>query len=89
MRDEVDPKSLPTPQGSQLPGLARAPLRGHSGVFTGGNIPMGSRSAREAVDGWMSSESGHCTNIMDERYHSFGAATGVGGTTYWTQNFGP
>jgi uncharacterized protein YkwD len=39
------------------------------------------------------SSTGHCSNIMDGRYHFFGAGYAENGgstyTRYWTQNFGP
>jgi uncharacterized protein YkwD len=61
---------------------------GYNGIFTGENIHMGSTNARDAVDSWMTS-SGHCMNIMDDRYHYFGGASALGSSVYWTQNFGP
>jgi uncharacterized protein YkwD len=79
-----------TPEGLG-PG-PRGRANGYHGVFTGENIAAGDRTAAQAVDSWMSS-TGHCSNIMDGRYHYFGAGYAENPAStyqrYWTQNFGP
>jgi uncharacterized protein YkwD len=69
----------------------RSRAHGYNGVFTGENIAGNYRTAAEVVEGWMGSM--HCYNIMDERFHWFGAGFAENGSSewkrYWTQNFGP
>ena len=51
----------------------------------------------QAMEGWMTSDTGHCSNIMNPNFRDFGMAeargpydfgTVIGEGAYWTQNFG-
>lgn len=61
---------------------------------TGENIAAGYQTVADALQGWLTSETGHCSNIMNANYTHFGSARVIApaGTTtygtYWTQNFG-
>jgi uncharacterized protein YkwD len=48
------------------------------------NLHNGSQSPEAAITAWLHSP-GHCANLMDGRYDSFGSGnTG----SYWVQHFG-
>ena len=69
----------------------RAQRAGYRWQRIGENIAAGQGSARDAVDGWLSSP-GHCANIMNPRFTEMGAAHAVNQDSdlliYWTQVFG-
>jgi uncharacterized protein YkwD len=63
---------------------------GYSSRLTGENIALGPQSAEEVVAGWLHSP-GHCSNIMDSRFHDIGVGLASGrqrGKVYWVQDFG-
>ena len=64
---------------------------GYPWQTVGENIAAGQRSAREAMDGWLSSP-GHCRNIMSPEYREVAVTcvkkTPTEYTTYWTNVFG-
>lgn len=70
---------------------ARMRAAGYGGGYTGENISAGQPTAREIVDGWMTSP-GHCANIMSPNYRTVGIGhalvAGSGYGDYWTQDFG-
>ncbi|MEO0323341.1 MAG: CAP domain-containing protein [Myxococcota bacterium] len=72
-----------SPEGGS-PGdrLAQA---GYAGGGWGENIARGYPTAEAVVDGWMSSTTGHCANILNAGFRSIGV--GHQDTT-WTQVFG-
>jgi len=63
---------------------------GYESRLTGENIALGPESAEEVVAGWLASP-GHCSNIMDSRFHDIGVGLATGrkrGQIYWVQDFG-
>lgn len=70
----------------------RMAATGFQGPYPWGeNIAAGYPTAEAAVAGWMSSETGHCANIMEPAYGVIGVGyavvPGSQMTHYWTQNF--
>ena len=69
----------------------RVDAAGYPWQTVGENIAAGQRSAKEAMDGWLSSP-GHCRNIMSPHYEEVGVTcvsrTRTEYTTYWTNVFG-
>lgn len=63
---------------------------GHPGAASAENISAGSRTAVQAMAGWLKSP-GHCRNIMNPQHTHFGMAAAVNpGSryhTYWVQTF--
>ena len=69
----------------------RVDAAGYPWQTVGENIAAGQRTAKEAMDGWLSSP-GHCRNIMNPEYRDFAVTcvqkTPTEYTTYWTNVFG-
>ena len=79
-------------QGSDGSEMAdRINRAGYRWQTIGENLAAGYPTAREAVEGLLTSPS-HCVNIMFSRFSELGAAYGYSADTYyrhyWTQNFG-
>lgn len=65
--------------------VERMRAQGFSGGTWGENIAMGQSSAAAAVQSWMSSQQGHCENIMNGSFN----AVGIGyAAPYWTMKLG-
>lgn len=69
----------------------RVDASGYPWQSVGENIAAGQRSAKEAMDGWLTSP-GHCRNIMSPAFKEVGVTCVVNSTTeyetYWTNVFG-
>lgn len=69
----------------------RAQQAGYRWQRIGENIAAGQGSARNAMEGWLSSP-GHCANIMNPHFAEMGAAYAINKESdlliYWTQVFG-
>lgn len=69
----------------------RVDTTGYPWQTVGENIAAGQRTAKEAMDGWLSSP-GHCRNIMNPVYEDAAVTcvikTPTEYTTYWTNVFG-
>lgn len=69
----------------------RATREGYAWRTVGENVAAGQGSAKQVVEGWLSSP-GHCMNIMNGEFKEMGAAYAVNpkskATIYWTQVFG-
>lgn len=69
----------------------RAQQAGYRWKRIGENIAAGQDSAKNAVDGWLSSP-GHCANLMNPQFREMGAAYAINEKSdlliYWTQVFG-
>lgn len=61
---------------------------------SGENIAAGYTTVSDVMEGWLTSQTGHCSNLMNANYTDFGSSRVIApaGTTnfgtYWTQNFG-
>ncbi|HEV2610111.1 MAG TPA: CAP domain-containing protein [Noviherbaspirillum sp.] len=69
----------------------RATREGYAWRMVGENVAAGQGSAKQVVEGWLSSP-GHCVNIMNGEFKEMGAAYAINAqskaTIYWTQVFG-
>ncbi|MBU1282085.1 MAG: CAP domain-containing protein [Gammaproteobacteria bacterium] len=69
----------------------RATRAGYAWQLVGENIAAGQGSAKQVVDGWLSSPA-HCFNVMNAEFSEMGAAYAVDPQSdagiYWTQMFG-
>jgi Cysteine-rich secretory protein family len=68
---------------------ARISRVGYKWMTAAENIALGPTTAKQVVDGWLTSP-GHCANIMDPRSTQMGlayAVTGNGRDIYWAQDF--
>lgn len=74
-----------TGEGGSGPG-DRAQAAGYSGGGVGENIAQGYSSPESVVEGWRTSETGHCRNMMTGGYSDIGV--GLDGAWWWTQKFG-
>lgn len=58
---------------------------GYTGTPGGENIAFGFATAEAVVNTWMTSDSGHCENMLNGQYTDIGVGRYE---TYWTQKFG-
>ncbi|MGM0558449.1 MAG: CAP domain-containing protein [Myxococcota bacterium] len=68
--------------------IRRTDYRGSPG---GENLAYGYATPEEAVDGWLSSTTGHCANLMNPDVDEIGVGyvdDGAPGSPWWTQVFG-
>ncbi len=86
---EADYFSHQAPDGSQV--SDRASRAGYRWARIGENIAAGQGSVEQVMAGWLASP-GHCSNIMNPRFHEMGAAYVMNkdsaAGSYWTQVFG-
>ena len=74
--------------GGEGPG-DRASHAGYQWSTVGENIAQGQPTAQDVVGAWVSSDQGHCENLMSGDFENIGMGVVFDGSTpWWTQKFG-
>lgn len=66
----------------------RMKKQGYTNGYAGENIAAGQSTVPSALDAWLTSQTGHCENIMSGNYKDFAVACVAkpDGTKYWTMD---